>query len=79
MQLALVVGSKQKEYVHQFFISLTPIIKIVVGSFKTNDELQVAQVAQVVEIESIIASDQVEFERRKTKLVVCNEDGVGDT
>jgi hypothetical protein len=60
LQLDLVVASRVAKYVHQFFVNLNFIINIVVGSSKCNDELQSAQVA---EIESMIASNEIETGR----------------
>jgi hypothetical protein len=40
VQLALVSASREAKPAHQFFNHLTPIINIVVGSSKRNDELQ---------------------------------------
>jgi hypothetical protein len=60
LQLALVAASREEKSVHQFFENLNFIINIVVGSSKRNDELQSAQVA---EIESMIASNEIETER----------------
>ncbi|KAG6713585.1 hypothetical protein I3842_05G160800 [Carya illinoinensis] len=57
LQLALVATSREAKHVHQFFVSLTSIIYIVVGSSKCNDELESAQ---AVEIESLIASNEIE-------------------
>ncbi|KAF5450063.1 hypothetical protein F2P56_030442, partial [Juglans regia] len=57
LQLALVAASREAKHVHQFFVHLTSIINIVVGSSKRHDELQSAQAA---EIESLIASNEIE-------------------
>ena len=59
LQLALVAASKEAKYVNQFFVHLTSIINIVVGSLKHHVEFQSFQ---VVEIESIIASNEIETE-----------------
>ena len=47
LQLALVSASKEAKLVYQFFNHLTPIINIVVGSSKRNDELQATQAEQI--------------------------------
>ncbi|XP_062162038.1 uncharacterized protein LOC133869083 [Alnus glutinosa] len=60
LQLALVAASREAKSVHQFFENLNFIINIVVGSSKRNDELQSVQVA---EIESMIASNEIETRR----------------
>jgi hypothetical protein len=60
LQLALVAGSREAKSVHQFFENLNFIINIVVGSPKRNDELQSAQ---ATEIESVIASYEIETGR----------------
>ncbi|KAF5458222.1 hypothetical protein F2P56_022269, partial [Juglans regia] len=57
LQLALVAASREAKHVHQFFVHLTSIINIVVGSSKRHDELQSAQAA---EIENLIASNEIE-------------------
>ncbi|KAF5444869.1 hypothetical protein F2P56_033965 [Juglans regia] len=54
---ALVAASRETKHVHRFFVHLTSIINIVVGSSKRHDELQSAQAA---EIESLIASNEIE-------------------
>ncbi|KAG7951501.1 hypothetical protein I3843_12G009700 [Carya illinoinensis] len=43
LQLALVAASREAKYFYQFFVHLTSIINIVVGSFKRHDELQSTQ------------------------------------
>ena len=60
LQLTLVSASKEAKPVHQFFNHLTPIINIVVGSSKRNDELQATQAKQ---IENMIASNEIETRR----------------
>ncbi|XP_062151972.1 uncharacterized protein LOC133860366 [Alnus glutinosa] len=67
LQLALVVASREAKSVHQFFENLNFIINIVVGSSKRNDELQSAQVA---EIESMIASNEIETGREANQIVL---------
>ncbi|XP_042939573.1 zinc finger MYM-type protein 1-like [Carya illinoinensis] len=57
LQLALVAASREAKHVHQFFVHLTSIINIIAGSSKRHDELQSAQAA---EIESLIASKEIE-------------------
>jgi hypothetical protein len=69
LQLALAAASREAKYVHQFFENLNFTINIVVGSSKHNDKLQSAQVA---EIESRIASNEIETGGGQTKLVLCN-------
>ncbi|XP_041001692.1 uncharacterized protein LOC121247402 [Juglans microcarpa x Juglans regia] len=56
----LVAASREAKHVHQFFVHLTSIINIVVGSSKRHDELQSAQTA---EIESLTASNEIETEK----------------
>ncbi|KAG6626865.1 hypothetical protein CIPAW_15G082100 [Carya illinoinensis] len=58
LQLALVATSIEVKHVHQFFVHLTSIINIIVGSSKCHDELQTAQAA---EIESLITSYEIEI------------------
>jgi hypothetical protein len=65
LQLALVVASREAKSVQQFFVNLNFIINIVVGSSKRNDELQSAQVA---EIESMIASNEIETGREANQI-----------
>jgi hypothetical protein len=65
LQLALVVVPRKAKYVHQFFIHLTSIINIVVGSSKCNDEMQSAQ---TVKIESMIAYNKIEIVRRANQI-----------
>ncbi|XP_062166907.1 uncharacterized protein LOC133873191 [Alnus glutinosa] len=67
LQLALVVASREVKYVHRFFENLNFIINIVVGSSKRNGELQSTQ---VVEIESMIASNEIETRRGANQIVV---------
>ncbi|XP_062145907.1 uncharacterized protein LOC133853901 [Alnus glutinosa] len=64
---ALVATSREAKSVHQFFENLNFIINIVVGSSKRNDELQSAQVA---EIESMIASNEIETGRGANQIVL---------
>ncbi|KAF5454575.1 hypothetical protein F2P56_024229 [Juglans regia] len=56
--IKILATSREAKHVHQFFVHLTSIINIVVSSFKLNDELQSAQAA---EIESLIASNEIEI------------------
>jgi len=70
LQLALVAASREANFVHQFFFNLNFIVNIVVGSSKRNDELLSAK---VVEIECMIASNEIETGRGQTKLVLCND------
>jgi len=72
LQLALVVASREAKYVHQFFENLNFIINIVVGSSKCNDELQSAQVA---EIESMIASNEIETGREANQIGTLQRPG----
>ena len=60
LQLALVSASREAKPVHQFFNHLTPIINIVVGSGKRNNELQATQAEQ---IDNMIASNEIEAGR----------------
>jgi hypothetical protein len=72
LQLALVAASREAKYVHQFFENLNFIINIVVGSSKRNDELQSAQVA---EIESMIASNEIETGRGANQIGTLQRPG----
>jgi hypothetical protein len=74
LQLALVSASREAKPVHQFFNHLTPIINIVVGSSKRNDELQVTQAKQ---IENMIASNEIETGRGLNQS--CTLQRAGDT
>ncbi|GFZ11350.1 hypothetical protein Acr_22g0007480 [Actinidia rufa] len=53
LQLALVAASREVAIVHQFFTKLTSIVNIVSASFKRNDELKVAQAAEVAHLIAI--------------------------
>ncbi|XP_062161851.1 uncharacterized protein LOC133868851 [Alnus glutinosa] len=72
LQLALVAASREAKSVHQFFENLNFIINIVVGSSKRNDELQSAQVA---EIESMIASNEIETGRGANQIGTLQRPG----
>uniref|UniRef100_A0A2N9HM17 TTF-type domain-containing protein n=1 Tax=Fagus sylvatica TaxID=28930 RepID=A0A2N9HM17_FAGSY len=74
LQLALVSASREAKPVHQFFNHLTPIINIVVGSSKRNDELQATQAEQ---IENMIASNEIETGRGLNQS--CTLQRAGDT
>uniref|UniRef100_A0A2N9HA84 TTF-type domain-containing protein n=1 Tax=Fagus sylvatica TaxID=28930 RepID=A0A2N9HA84_FAGSY len=74
LQLALVLASREAKPVHQFFNHLTPIINIVVGSSKRNDELQATQAEQ---IENMIASNEIETGRGLNQS--CTLQRAGDT
>jgi general stress protein CsbA len=65
LQLALVAASRKVKCVHQFFVHLTNIISIVVGSSKCNDELKSFH---KVDIESMVASNKIETERGKNQI-----------
>ncbi|XP_057487427.1 uncharacterized protein LOC130773516 [Actinidia eriantha] len=58
LQLALVAASREVTIVHQFFTKLTSIVNIVSASYKRNDELKAAQVAEVAHS---IAINEFEF------------------
>ncbi|KAG6642254.1 hypothetical protein CIPAW_09G129800 [Carya illinoinensis] len=47
LQLALVTASREAKHVYQFFVHLTSIINIVVGSSKRHDKLQSTQAAEI--------------------------------
>jgi len=72
LQLALVAASREAKSVHQFFENLNFIINIVVGSSNRNDELQSAQ---VVEIESMIASNEIEIGREANQIGTLQRPG----
>jgi hypothetical protein len=72
LQLALIAASRKAQSVHQFFENLNFVINIVVGSSKRNDELQSAQVA---EIESMIASNEIETERGANQIGTLQRTG----
>jgi hypothetical protein len=72
LQLALVAASREAKYVHQFFENLNFIINIVVGSSKRNDELQSTQ---VVEIESMISSNEIETGRGANQIGTLQQPG----
>jgi hypothetical protein len=72
LQLALVAASREAKSVHQFFENLNFIINIVVGSSKRNDELQSVQVA---EIESMIASNEIETGRGASQIDTLQRPG----
>jgi len=61
-----------EKHIHQFFVNLNFIINIVVGSSKCNDELQSAQVA---EIESMIASNEIETGRGANQIGTLQRPG----
>ncbi|KAG6639849.1 hypothetical protein CIPAW_10G130700 [Carya illinoinensis] len=63
-----------RSHVHQFFVHLTFIINIVVGSSKCHNELQSAQAA---EIESLIASIEIETRKGANKMGTLQR--AGDT
>ncbi|XP_062166237.1 uncharacterized protein LOC133872676 [Alnus glutinosa] len=72
LQLALVAAFREAKSVHQFFENLNFVINIVVGSSKRNDELQSAQVA---EIESMIASNEIETGRGANQIGTLQRPG----
>ena len=63
--MTLVTASREVKVVHQFFDHLINIINIVVGSSKSNDELQYAQGEQ---IDNMIASNEIETRRRANQI-----------
>jgi hypothetical protein len=65
LQLALVAASREAKYVHQFFVHLTSIINIDVGSSKCHAEFQSFQ---VVEIENKTTSNEIETRRRANQI-----------
>jgi hypothetical protein len=74
LQLALIVASREVKCVHQFFVHLTSIINIVVGSSKCNDELKSFH---MVNIESVIASNEIKTGREKNQIGTLQR--LGDT
>ncbi|KAG7968740.1 hypothetical protein I3843_08G170200 [Carya illinoinensis] len=74
LQLALVATSREAKHVHQFFVHLTSTINIVIGSSKCHDELQFAQTA---EIESLIASNEIETGKGANQIGTLQQ--AGDT
>ncbi|XP_075645402.1 uncharacterized protein LOC142616428 [Castanea sativa] len=60
LQLVLVTASREVKVVYQFFDHLTNIINIVVSSSMRNDE---SQYAQGIQIENMIASNEIETRR----------------
>ena len=72
LQLALVIASREVKVVHQFFDHLINIINIVVGSSKSNDELQYAQGEQ---IENMITSNEIETRRGANQIGTLQQAG----
>jgi hypothetical protein len=72
LQLALVAASREAKSVHQFFIHLTSIINIVVGSSKRHAEFQAFQ---VVEIENMTASNEIETGRGANQIGTLQRPG----
>jgi hypothetical protein len=72
LQLALIATSREAKYIHQFFVHLNSIIYIVVDSSKCNDQLQSAQ---VVEIESMIAYNEIETRRGANQISIWQRPG----
>jgi hypothetical protein len=65
LQLALVAAFREAKRVPQFFVHLTNIINIVVGSSKHNDELKSFH---MVDIESMVASNEIETGKGKNQI-----------
>lgn len=57
LQLVLIAASRQVILIHQFFLKLSFIVKIIGASSKRNDELQAAQ---ATDITNLIAIDELE-------------------
>jgi general stress protein CsbA len=72
LQLALVAASREAKHVHQFFVHLTNIINIVVGSSKRNDKLKSFH---MVDIESMVASNEIETGRGKNQIGTLQRPG----
>jgi hypothetical protein len=65
LQLALTATSREAKYVHQFFVHLTSVINIVVGSSKCHAEFQSFQ---VVEIENVTPFNEIETGREANQI-----------
>jgi hypothetical protein len=72
LQLGLVATSRKTKYVHQFFVHLTYVINIVVGSSKRHAEFQSFQ---VVEIENMTHSNENEIRRGTNQIDTLQRPG----